>query len=410
MCFLNSLIFCYILLQAVECHVSWQYPAARSPPFDGLDSRITKQPCGVPRPQNANFSNFAIGIPYNFTWRMDNNHQAGLRISLYNSSGDGRKISAIADEAQDFFIFPIHQVTFDSVCSRCILRLEKQGVDNSYVLPLMCRHQCVSKCQKRTGKEAMDCVEDSDCGAPHGLCVAQPNSSPLKICYCPNGRFGKNCEKNSSIESNDCFNTDNSDSSNFSSYGIFNKSCYKRVKLNGKDFVYSRLLQNNRLEVILDFGTDSFVSIGWRPVDTNTLVDTFLHWVGKRMALMDLWTKSLSHPYPQWIAQTFRDLSNPLDDDWFGGKDSITDVRGWQLEDFEAGLRTIVLFRRKVKASEPSDHPLGPGPMFGIYAKGPTSKSEGESTDLVENEERIFFQLDEIDFKGENRAWLSMTL
>lgn len=78
----------------------------------------------------------------------------------------------------------------------------------------------------------VDCKNDSDCG-DNGVCKNQWNSDNSKICYCQFGRFGRNCELESKIDSNDkCFNVNGLRSDNrmdFVSYGLFDESCYKQV-------------------------------------------------------------------------------------------------------------------------------------------------------------------------------------
>ena len=66
-----------------------------------------------------------------------------------------------------------------------------------------------------------------------------------------------------------------------------------------------------------------------------------------------------------------RDRSTPLLDTYFEGEFSLTAAFG-----VERDGRTIVMFRRNIREIEPSDHPLGPGKISGIYAKGLNNEDE----------------------------------
>lgn len=65
-----------------------------------------------------------------------------------------------------------------------------------------------------------------------------------------------------------------------------------------------------------------------------------------------------------------RDRSTPLNDDLLDGEQSLTAAYGLQQDG-----RTVVMFRRGIREIEPSDHPLGPGQMHVIHAKGQTQGS-----------------------------------
>ena len=66
-----------------------------------------------------------------------------------------------------------------------------------------------------------------------------------------------------------------------------------------------------------------------------------------------------------------RDRSTPLLDSFLEGENSLTAAFG-----VERDGRTVVMFRRNIREIEPSDHPLGPGKIHGIYAKSSEASDE----------------------------------
>ncbi|VDN00180.1 unnamed protein product, partial [Onchocerca ochengi] len=66
--------------------------------------------------------------------------------------------------------------------------------------------------------------------------------------------------------------------------------------------------------------------------------------------------------------------------------------------------RTIVMFRRMIAEIEPSDHPLGPGKIFVIYAKGQKMGSYSHSVKSALEQGPIndhnFYTQDEVKYHG----------
>ncbi|KAK8372669.1 hypothetical protein O3P69_011719 [Scylla paramamosain] len=60
-----------------------------------------------------------------------------------------------------------------------------------------------------------------------------------------------------------------------------------------------------------------------------------------------------------------RDRSTPRPDSYWGGATSLTAALGWEVDG-----QTMILFRRKLEASEPTDHPITKGAMHVIWARG----------------------------------------
>uniref|UniRef100_A0A914DDS9 DOMON domain-containing protein n=1 Tax=Acrobeloides nanus TaxID=290746 RepID=A0A914DDS9_9BILA len=152
----------------------------------------------------------------------------------------------------------------------------------------------------------------------------------------------------------------------------------------------------DEVEIILDYKTESYVSIGWRPehIDTtcrlfpdlehgyrykrepptlpppefpknNGFLESALNAPLHPMDCTDIIVGAVKDGYTRVQDMYTRDRSTPLNDEWFDGEMSLSAAYG-----IETNGRTIVMFRRNVREIEPTDHPLGPGQVYGIYAKG----------------------------------------
>uniref|UniRef100_A0A914Z9V0 DOMON domain-containing protein n=1 Tax=Panagrolaimus superbus TaxID=310955 RepID=A0A914Z9V0_9BILA len=183
----------------------------------------------------------------------------------------------------------------------------------------------------------------------------------------------------------------------FKAYGIFNPDCYDRTDLNHEDFVYSRLIGTNEIEIILDFNTTGWLSIGWRPLSQDlscrlypsiglppgrsfqqadftqtgffqSALQAPLH----PMDCTDVMVASVINGRSRIQDMYTRDRSTPLPDTLIDGKYSFNAAYG-----IERDGRTVVMFRRNIQKYEQSDHPLGPGKIHGIWSKSrETSEDE----------------------------------
>lgn len=66
-----------------------------------------------------------------------------------------------------------------------------------------------------------------------------------------------------------CFAYDEPIAADLPLYGMFNPRCYQRHDLSANDRIYSRRV-DNEVEVIMDFDTKNWLSIGWRPTELST--------------------------------------------------------------------------------------------------------------------------------------------
>ncbi|EYB84476.1 hypothetical protein Y032_0315g2258 [Ancylostoma ceylanicum] len=449
-----------------DAHVALTFPEARYPPLDFLDTSRTSGPCGVPVPRRPHYTNLLVGSTYNFTWRMQYPHQGGYRIVLIDKDGktieELAPINGIEFAGADDQTSQSQNVRLTRPCSQCTVMFERQALEwgKSYrfrscadvnvleTMPeddkcsghgTMVDNRCVCEhghkgdiCQYTT-----NCHHDDDC-LNGGKCLAEPNSITTASCYCSYGFFGKNCEQTYERAEDNCFSYATINEKKYEMYGMFDSACYNKDKLNDNDVIYYRKVKND-VEIILDFSTASWVSIGWRPEGLDKSCRLFPDLEGvrsKRSATVDMpplvvpppsqpirrdppptpsdphdqeQVFDRDHP-PAKIAQEgprpvmprnnglldaalraplhamdcvdvligairdgrtrvqdsySRDRSTPLEDSWYDGEMSLVASAGREIDG-----RTVVMFRRPIQEIEPTDHPLGPGRMFVVWAKG----------------------------------------
>ncbi|KAH7729451.1 DOMON domain-containing protein [Aphelenchoides avenae] len=309
---------------------------------------------------------------------------------------------------------------FRRPCTNCTLLLERQALEwgKSYVFRSCADIHIVepsvptgaNKCsghgewnheekvcfceRKRSGKWCQyqhDCQDDSDC-MNGGKCTPGGVNPRTKSCFCPFGYFGINCENEPVVqEDTQCFkySAPAAEDGQFT-HGLFNQSCYKKSILSESDFVYSRVV-DDQMEIVLDYKTESYVAFGWRPLSIPETCRLFPDLAAtaleqsteaKNAGYLKSALEAPLHPmdctdivmasvingsYLHVEDMYTRDRSTPLRDEVVDGEQSLTAAYGVQRDG-----RTIVAFRRGIREIEPSDHPLGPGKIFAIYAKGQT--------------------------------------
>ncbi|VDM57803.1 unnamed protein product [Angiostrongylus costaricensis] len=346
-----------VFLAVVDAHVALTFPEARYPALDFLDTSRTMGPCGVPKPRKG-----------------------------------------VAQSQKAHITRP---------CSQCTIILERQALEwgKSYRLRT-CADVNVLETISGT-KLSTNCHHDDEC-LNGGKCLPEPNSIVIASCYCSYGFFGNNCELSFKREPDNCFAYEMVDEQRFDMYGMFSSSCYNREKLADDDFVYYRKVKSD-VEIILDYATTSWVSIGWRPEVLDRSCRLFPDLEGTYRLHSGEFAFDRDHP-PTRIAQEgprptmphdnglsesalnaplhamdcidiligavrdgrtrvqdsySRDRSTPLEDFWYEGEMSLVGTYGRELDG-----RTIVMFRRPMQEIEPTDHPLGPGRLFVVSAKG----------------------------------------
>uniref|UniRef100_A0A914YMR3 DOMON domain-containing protein n=1 Tax=Panagrolaimus superbus TaxID=310955 RepID=A0A914YMR3_9BILA len=382
----------------------------------------------MPKGKNPYFTTFAVGKQYNLTWTSNHHfHKGGIRLTLLDPNENIiQQLEPI--QANDWAKeTPLNlTLSFPRECHGCVLQLERQALEYG---PNYIFHSCADvniesalensdeiqcsgngrftengcicrkyfsgdRCQYR-----VECENDADC--IHGKCIKESRPALIqKTCFCDYSFYGKNCETEFKNEKSEdmCFNYENlvdTSSPMFKGYGIFNPDCYNKIELNSEDFVYSRLI-DNEVEVILDFNTTGWISIGWRPLKLDTscrlfpdiglprsrsfrqtdskqngFIKSALQAPLHAMDCTDIIVASVIDGRSRIQDMYTRDRSTPLPDTFFEGENSLTAAFG-----IERDGRTVVMFRRNVREIEPSDHPLGPGPIHGIWAKSSETSDE----------------------------------
>ncbi|EJD75614.1 DOMON domain-containing protein [Loa loa] len=482
---LQLLLLLHLLLRySVFGHVALTFPPVRFPPLDFLDSARTISPCGVPKPENPRYTQLYVGESYNFTWRLQYPHQGGYRLSVINETGDiieqlapvkGSEYVGIEDQTQHATVQPTRP------CASCIVLLERQALEWGQAYGFRscadvniiqevpkddercskhgdyengeckCRHSYSGKlCQYKDY-----CSTDEDC-LNDGKCIKESNDIVRRTCYCAFGYFGQNCDRtfDAKPENDKCFNYNYpKDEDNYNKYGLFDEECFKKTMLNDDDFVYSRIVRDE-LEIILDYKSTSWISIGWRPMEIDRSCRLFPDLENTRykrdtkgvliphstIRMNESLNQNLANPnlmpvpmpklpenngllraalqaplHPMDCTDIVigsvrdgrsrindmytRDRSTPLHDIWLDGEESFSAAYG-----IERDGRTIVMFRRRIAEIEPSDHPLGPGEIFVIYAKGQTMGSYSHAVKSALDQGPIsdynFYKHDEVKYHG----------
>ncbi|VDN03274.1 unnamed protein product [Thelazia callipaeda] len=506
-----KLVFYLLFAYNVIAHIALTFPPARFPPLDFLDTSRTMAPCGVPKPDSPLHTDLYVGESYNFTWRLQYPHQGGYRISMINETGDiveylapvqGGEYIGIEDQiSQNAVIRPLHS------CFHCTVLLERQALEwgktygfrscadvNVHPKVLENNERCSKHGEYENGKckcqhsYSDDCSSDDDC-LNGGKCVREPHAVITRTCYCAFGYFGQNCDRtyDGKSQNDRCFNYNYpKNEKDHDGYGLFQRECYKKTMLNADDFIYSRVvryssntelytelkmekLNNNtlhtsdELEVILDYKSTSWISIGWRPMEIDRSCRLFPDLESSRQKrstteqVANLFTnRSEGHsvvqehvpeidpnmppaPLPKLPKNNglqdsallaplhpmdctdvvigsvhdgrlrindmyTRDRSTPLYDIWLDGEESFSAAYG-----IERDGRTTIMFRRRIAEIEPSDHPLGPGKIFVIYAKGQTSGNYSHSIKTALENGSVgdyeFYKDDQVKYHGsQNRG------
>ncbi|CAI4221745.1 unnamed protein product [Auanema sp. JU1783] len=444
-------IFVSFFISFGECNIALTFPEARFPPLDFLDTSRTMEPCGVPKPRNPYYTNLIVGTTYNFTWRMQYPHQGGYRLVLLGPSGEIIEslapMNGLEFKGSEDATIQNEQIRFTKSCMECTVVLERQALEwgKSYRfrscadVNILQAASADSVCNGRgtmqdgqcvcesgyTGdicQYLADCERDSDC-LNEGKCVSEANSLVSKTCYCAYGYFGKNCDQNFNRQNDACFAYANKDETSFDKYGMFSENCYNKESFNEKDFIYFRKVKSD-IEIILDFQSTSWLSLGWRPegLDPSCRLFPDLEGVRSKRSQFDAPPIVFNNdeapptvlrnddPPPLRVAQEgprpkmpknnglmktaleaplhamdcvdmvvgavkdgrlkindmySRDRSTPLNDFWYEGELSFLAAYGAEIDG-----RTVIMFRRWMQEIEPTDHPLGPGRQFVIWAKG----------------------------------------
>ena len=93
-----------------------------------------------------------------------------------------------------------------------------------------------------------DCESFADCSSFTCVTIDKGTALPVKQCFCPTGKFGRNCEKESTIKDGKT---------------NFDPKNYELVSARGVDFYWRMIEESNEVEgVIVGKNTESYVAVG----------------------------------------------------------------------------------------------------------------------------------------------------
>ncbi|KAJ1354311.1 hypothetical protein KIN20_011200 [Parelaphostrongylus tenuis] len=130
----------------------------------------------------------------------------------------------------------------------------------------------------------------------------------------------------------------------------------------------------------------------------NGLLESALHAPLHAMDCIDILIGAVRDGRTRVQDSYSRDRSTPLEDFWYEGEMSLVGTYGRELDG-----RTIIMFRRPMQEIEPTDHPLGPGQLFVVYAKGQKQGAyshDAPSALEVSHPDVIFYMDDILKYHG----------
>uniref|UniRef100_A0AC35TQZ5 EGF-like domain-containing protein n=1 Tax=Rhabditophanes sp. KR3021 TaxID=114890 RepID=A0AC35TQZ5_9BILA len=442
-----KIIWSYIFILpflVVQAHISLIFPPPRFPPFDYLDNQKTIGPCGIPKPKRPVFTTMVTETSYDIFWTLPKLHEGGFKISLLNQRGQMHEQLTMNEQSGYMGVNNATQrsykITFTHTCKNCTLLIEKNQHDmKDSGRFVSCSDVNIIK-QSEENADNMDeircsghgtfngvsctcdalysgnkceikslCTRHSEC-KNGGKCIGMKSNPADKACFCAFGFFGNHCERTFLPTNTDapCFNfyyPVAPDKQRYMGYGLFNPPCYQKHKFSDNDYVYYRSI-NEEIEVILDFKTTSWVSLGWRPkvldgscrlfpdldgdvYNTAGYLQSALETPLHPMDCSDIMFGAVRDGLTRIADMYTRDRSTPMPDSFFDGEYSFSAAYGIEVADLN---RTVIMFRRNVREQEPSDTALF-GPLHVIWAKG---------FDVPENdtESEEFYESDSLKYHG----------
>ena len=242
-----------------------------------------------------------------------------------------------------------------------------------------------------------------------------------KKCYCEKGFFGKHCELESPIK----------DISSFDSYNT--------MEMSESLTMYWKIL-TDEIEVGIKSRTKTWIAVGWRPANLTKACKSF--WGStrakvprfrfRRQATEELSDEEIKKFTPKHefhdmdctdivvgvargelgrvVDSYTRDRSTPLEDEMYGGESDLTAAIAY--EDDEG---SVMVFRKPLQATHPSDHSVEQGLMHVIWAHGQThgQYSHAPRSGIEADEPSIpdFYKEDELKYHGKkNRGDRKMEL
>ncbi|XP_064625321.1 uncharacterized protein LOC135486457 isoform X2 [Lineus longissimus] len=220
-----------------------------------------------------------------------------------------------------------------------------------------------------------ECWKDTDCNS-HGSCIDRKSRAyPKKVCYCKKGWYGLLCEKESPMKDIP---------------GSFVGYNHVEIRPDVIDIFWKMLKDEGQVEIIMRMKTTSWVAVGWRHLDVKTNLSCMnyptlqqpselqttefggtqqtvqkpgrIHPMSCNDIVMGYVQGNLSYIHDYFT----REQHTPQLDTFFGGKEDLTGAVG-----HERSEHTFMGFRKKLKATEPTDKSFVDEALHVIWARGP---------------------------------------
>ncbi|VDM63516.1 unnamed protein product [Angiostrongylus costaricensis] len=262
----------WLVVGRCMAHVRLTFPPARYPSTDYYNSYNSRTPCGSPKPSlGTGLRTFLkAGSTIDLQWSTGLPHMGGIRLEVLNSLDE--PIAIFTNFLDPYNVTYAHIVLPPGFeCANCAIRITHQATEygNDYFFyscadvnilkEIPDGDTCLSHGTRKNGvchcqpnffgdqcQFEAECSSDDDCGV-HGLCQTNPNDG-VRECFCPGGRFGEKCQKESTA---------------IRSASEFDETLYSLKEVEDNK-IYWRIL-NDEIEMVLRYPGQSWMAIGWKP-------------------------------------------------------------------------------------------------------------------------------------------------
>ena len=232
-------------------------------------------------------------------------------------------------------------------------------------------------------------------------------------CYCQAGFYGANCSFLSKVKEK-----------------VSSLSSYKSYDMSDNYKLYWKVLKDSsEIEVVIKSKSKTWIAIGWRPENITKSCKSFWgvsrektpRFRFKRDATKDLDQEQIEKFTPKRefhemdctdivigvakgslgrvVDSYTRDRSTPLSDEMYGGGNDLTAAMAYEEND-----ETVMVFRKPLIATHPSDHSIEEGLMHIIWAHGqnPEKYSHAPRSGIEADKPSIpdFYKEDELKYHG----------
>ena len=278
-----------------------------------------------------------------------------------------------------------------------------------------------------------ECLSDEDCNN-NGKCIQEDSTTipryikgyhlqnkfitnflyrTSKKCYCQAGFYGKSCDLVSKVKEK-----------------VSSLSSYKSFDMSDNYKLYWKVLKDSsEIEVVIKSRSKTWIAIGWRPENLTKSCKSFWgvsrektprfrfrrdatkeldqeqveKFTPKRefheMDCTDIVIGVAKGPLGRVVDSYTRDRSTPLSDEMYGGGNDLTAAMAYEEND-----ETVMVFRKPLIATHPSDHSIEEGLMHIIWAHGqnPEKYSHAPRSGIEADKPSIpdFYKEDELKYHG----------